>query len=219
MRFCPQCGQPAQDEHRFCMHCGQDVTVVPAVGPPGFSAPLFPPPPVKGKSSAKVTWIVTGAIVAIVGIPVLVIIAAIVLPAVVNEHMTANEMSALNSLRQLNGALITYRATYQHGYPTDLALLGPRASGEPNELGAALVESAHTLPVQSGYRFSYDARAPDAAGHPIGFVLYVDPVSPMDGHRHFYLDQSGVIRVARGVAAAETSPALDEDRNPTLLRK
>jgi hypothetical protein len=157
-------------------------------------------------------WAIVAACAAIVGIPVLAIVASIMLPAVTNERITANEAGALHTLQQLNRALATYHETYQHGYPLDLALLGPRASGPPNEFGAALVESSQTLPVQSGYRFSYDARAPDVNGHPTGFVLYVDPLSSSEGHRHFYLNQNGAIRVARGASAAETSLTLEEDR-------
>ena len=208
MRFCPQCGQAAQDEHRFCMRCGQDVRAIPAVGPSGFPAPLFPPA-APAKNGAKTVWIIAGVFLAIAAIPVLAVVAAIVLPTIIDQRITGNEAGAVQTLRTLNHALTTYHDRYQQGYPTDLMFLGPRAVGEPNEFGAALVDSAHTLPVQSGYRFSYDARAPDHDGHPTSFVLYVDPLSPGQGRRHFYLDQRGIIRVSRATAASETSPTLE----------
>ncbi len=193
------------------MVCGTDVSAIPAVGPSSnFPAPLFPPP-TPAKTSSKTIWLVVGAILVIVAIPVLAIVAAIAVPTIISKQMSANEAAAVQSLQKLNHALTVYHDTYQHGYPTDLALLGPRASGEPNEFGAALVDSTQTLPEQSGYRFSYDARALDVAGHATAFVLYVDPVSNFQGERHFYLDQRGIIRVSKRVAGSESPPLGPED--------
>ncbi|HTC92968.1 MAG TPA: zinc-ribbon domain-containing protein [Terriglobales bacterium] len=205
MRFCPQCGQAAQDQYKFCMQCGSDVSSIPAVGPATFPAPLFPPA-TPDKVRARTVWIIVGGLLAVVGLPTLLIVAAIVIPNIMDERISRNESSALQNVKKLNHALTVYHDTYRHGYPAGLALLGPRASGAPDEFGAALVDAPSTQPEQSGYRFSYEARALDAAGHATGFVLYVDPVSPNQGRQHFYLDQSGVIRGASTTASPESSP-------------
>jgi len=68
------------------------------------------------------------------------------------------------------------------------------------------LDASSTQPVQSGYRYSYEARGLDAAGHATGFVLYVDPVSPNQGRQHFYLDQSGVIRRSGTTAGPKALP-------------
>ncbi len=147
-----------------------------------------------------------GGLLAVVGLPVLLIVAAIVIPNIIDERISRNESSVLQSMKKLNHALTVYHDTYRHGYPTGLALLGPRASGAPDEFGAALVDASSTQPVQSGYRFSYETRGLDAAGHATGFVLYVDPVSPNQGRQHYYLDQSGVIRGSSTTASPKSSP-------------
>ena len=147
-----------------------------------------------------------GGVLAVVGLPLLLIVAAIVIPNMISGRISRNETSAVQSMKKLDHALTVYRDTYRHGYPAGLALLGPRANGAPDEFGAALVDAAYTQPVQSGYRFSYEARGLDAAGHATAFVLYVDPVSSNQGLQHFYLDQSGVIRRSNTTAGPKSSP-------------
>ena len=154
-----------------------------------------------------------GGLLAVVGLPTLLFVAAIVIPNIIDGRISRNESSALQSVKKLNHALTVYHDTYQHGYPTGLALLGPRASGAPDEFGAALVDASSTQPEQSGYRFSYEVRGLDAAAHATGFVLYVDPVSPSQGRQHFYLDQSGVIRRSRTAAGPESSPVDNPQEN------
>lgn len=236
MRFCPQCGRSSLDQQRFCMGCGAGLDAAPVVDlssiglgsndrtndpgsigldPNSFPAPLFPPA-APAKTSAKTIWLVVGAILLIVGIPILAVVAAIIIPTMMVKNASENETATIQTLQKLNHALTAYHDTYQHGYPMDLSLLGPRASGPPNEFGAALVDSSQTLELQSGYHFSYQARAPDSNRYPTAFVLYVDPVSTWEGERHFYLDQTGVIHVSRKTAGPE-SPALRQEDMPTVV--
>jgi len=187
------------------MQCGAEVSAIPAAGPVTFPAPLFPPA-TPDKVRARTVWIIVGGLLAVVCLPTLFIVAAIVIPNIIDARISRNETSVVESMKKLNHALTMYHDTYRHGYPTGLALLGPRASGAPDEFGAALVDASSTQPVQSGYRFSYEARGLDASGHATGFVLYVDPVSSNQGRRHFYLDQSGVIRRSGTTAGPESYP-------------
>ncbi len=64
-------------------------------------------------------------------------------------------------------------------------------------------------PTKSGYNFTYGPGAANAAGVISTYTLNADPIVPgQTGQRHFYTDQSGVIRYNQTAAAAATDPAL-----------
>lgn len=129
-------------------------------------------------------------------VPFILIIAAIAIPNLLRSKMAANEASAVGSLRTLNTAMVTYATECPKiGYPKDLRNLGP-GSGTEQCAHADLVEAqlGTALPVKHGYHFSYTARV-DANGLVTGYALAADPVTPgTSGIRHFFTDESGVIR-------------------------
>jgi hypothetical protein len=50
--------------------------------------------------------------------------------------------------------------------------------------------------VKSGYIYTYTAASVDAAGNYQSFSVIADPITPgTTGDRHFYTDQTNVIRV------------------------
>lgn len=142
-------------------------------------------------------------------IPIL-IIAAISIPNLLRSRMAANEASAVGGLRTYNTAMVTYAAQCPSvGYPKTLASLGPGEPGPDRCTHADLVEQTMALqvPVRSGYHFSYAAE-PDPDGHVTKYLLAADPVSPgATGVRHFFTDESGVIRYSlRDSANANSEP-------------
>src|SRR5689334_4840755 len=94
MKYCPNCGQPALDSHRFCMRCGADISAAPvvdgraqyappqqapspyAVQPP--QQPYYPPAPAKSSNTALIAILV--AVGAVVLVPIVLIVAAIAIP-------------------------------------------------------------------------------------------------------------------------------------------
>lgn len=147
----------------------------------------------------------------IVFIPFILIIAAIAIPNLLRAKMAANEAATVGSMRTVVTAAITYSTTYTHGFPESLTLLGPPADGSTVNAGAAGLITLELAGGQVyGYTFTYQASSSSGNSTLDTFKLNADPVtSGTTGMRHFYVDQTGVIRFQDGGPANENSPPLE----------
>jgi type IV pilus assembly protein PilA len=144
----------------------------------------------------------------IVFIPVILIIAAIAIPNLLRARMAANEASAVGTLRNYNIAIVTYASKCQNsGFPGSVHNLGP-GSGDCE--GANLVGAMLAAPdaTKSGYRFFYSPGTADNLGRIVSYTITADPITDNTmGVRHFFTDESGVIRMSTGEpATADSSP-------------
>jgi len=156
---------------------------------------------------------VGGLVLGYLGLSVIpfLIIAAVAIPNLLRARMAANEASAVGSLRTYNAALVTYVGQCPNqGYPPSLKYLGPGSGKADKCTQADLVDSllGRELPIKSGYRFYYTPNSYDAAGHVVKYGLAADPLAPdTTGVRHFYTDETGVIRVSEeGSADIHSEP-------------
>jgi len=138
-------------------------------------------------------------------IPIILIVGAIIIPNLLRSRIAANEASAVGSLRTLNVAALAYSTTYGK-IPAKLANLGSTANGDaPSEDAAGLVDSVLAKGIKSGYFFRYKVSQmtrPDENNGISGYTITADPALPgSSGRRHFFTDQTGVIR------SEETRPA------------
>jgi len=145
-------------------------------------------------------------------VPIL-IIAAIAIPNLLRAKMAANEASAVASLRTYNTALTQYAIKCpKQGYPPSPAYIvldSSRPVSCPQvqkDLAKGL--RAGALPVKWGYRFFYIPMEIDAAGYISRYGLSADPMTPgATGVRHFYTDETGIIRsTLRGGADSKSQP-------------
>ena len=144
-------------------------------------------------------------------VAIILIIAAIAIPNLLRSKMAANEASAVASLRTYNTSIVAYQTTYATDPVTNLAQLGPVASGTaPSSASADLVDSllGATAPAKSGYNFSY---SPVAATPVTLYSILASPQSASTGQRYFLTNQSGVIyQTSDGsvpsIGAADTAP-------------
>ncbi len=138
-------------------------------------------------------------------VAIILIIAAIAIPNLLRSKMTANEASAVGSLRALNTVSITYSTIYG-GYPQVLSNLGP--ANPATSTSADLIDSVLASGTKSGYIFTYSAGATDAAGNVLTYSIAAEPVSlGSTGQRYFFTDQSGVIRAnPNGPADVNSAP-------------
>jgi type IV pilus assembly protein PilA len=141
-------------------------------------------------------------------IPIMLIIAAIAIPNLLRARMAANEASAVGSLRTYNTAIITYATQCpQQGFPAAAENLGP---GPGDCSHANLVEMEMSLPrsIRSGYVFVYHPGPADDQGHIVSYVISADPfIANNTGARHFYTDETGIIRFENsGPAGSESQP-------------
>ena len=134
-------------------------------------------------------------------VAIISIIAAIAVPGLLQARMTANETSAITSLKATGVAQVSYSATCGNGaYATSFLVLGtsPQAGGE-GFIGADLGLSA--TPQKSGYNLAMGAGAAsagpnDCAGRATNSGYYVTAV-PMTfgstGTRSFSMNAGNTI--------------------------
>ena len=158
----------------------------------------------KGQGLATAGLILGYAEIAL--IPVILIIAAIAIPNLLRARMAANEASSVGALRSYSLAIVSYAEKCpEQGYPVSTVNLGP---GVGNCDGANLVDRALAgpMPSKSGYVFHYEPGDPDATGKVMSYTITADPVQEnTTGIRHFFIDESGVIRTAQGHPATQES--------------
>ena len=116
----------------------------------------------------------------------------ILIPTLIHSRMAVNEAGAVGSLREINTECVTYSSTYGKGFPPALEnLRGNPPSSEGHYLPLDEILARGT---NSGYKFRY------SPGPPVDRVIqsyqvYAEPIEPgVTGVRHFFTDQSGVIR-------------------------
>jgi type IV pilus assembly protein PilA len=145
----------------------------------------------------------------VVLIPFILIIAAIAIPNLLRARMAANEATAVSTLRTYNMAMVNYSTQCQKiGFPASVTNLG---AGNGDCEGANIVDAvlAAPDPMKRGYRFFYSAGTGDNLGRVISYTITADPIAEnTTGSRHFFTDETGVIRVSNGEAATADSPPI-----------
>lgn len=145
--------------------------------------------------------------VGIAAIPFILIIAAIAIPNLLRARIAANEATAVGSLRTIATACVTYSAVNKQ-FPQSLANLGAPQPGASNSEG--LIDPQLASGLRHGYVFSYSASSTHGDGTLDAFTINADPAAPeTSGGRHFFMDQSGVIRVESRRPATRDSPLLE----------
>jgi len=145
--------------------------------------------------------------VQVAGLPFILIIAAIAIPNLLRAKMAANESSAVGSLRTITTGEITYASMCPNiGFAKSLVELGPDGTVCPD--GKNQIDSTLAIGIKNGYKFmpsttNFSGQAPETT-----FGWTADPISPSTGTRHFFVDQSGVIRFTTGTRANADSPVL-----------
>jgi len=88
-------------------------------------------------------------------VAIILIIAAIAIPNMMRARISANEASAVASIRTISTAETTYASTYPTiGYTCSLTELGPPASGSPITSSAAgILDDVLASGQKAGYQF------------------------------------------------------------------
>ena len=141
-------------------------------------------------------------------VAIILIIAAIAIPNLLKARISANESSAVGTVRTISTATVRYAAQCPNlGFPAAVANLGPGAG----DCGAAaIVDQVLVGGTKSGYNFVYAPGAANPAGVVTTYTYNADPIPPrgVSGQRSFYLDQTGVIRYNQTAAAGPGDLAL-----------
>ena len=130
-------------------------------------------------------------------IAIISVVASLTFPVLLRVRHNANETSAVSSVRTVAGALDTYRgAQAPVTYPATLA---PLNTQNPQYIDPVLASGS-----KQGYSFIYSRTNANA------YTLSVIPQqSGVTGTRSFFVDETGVIRVAASGIAGSGSPPLE----------
>jgi type IV pilus assembly protein PilA len=150
----------------------------------------------------------------LVVVAIILIIAAIAIPNLLNSRMAANGAAAAECVRTITTAAMAYSSTYGNGFAPSLAALGGPSSGVPNCNQSILLDPIlSTAPNQkSGYVFAYTpvgppVTAPPGCGQPgaNAYLVTAAPLTPgLTGIDSYCSDEPGTIHFAvNGVAAAD----------------
>ena len=146
-----------------------------------------------------------GLILGYIGIGLIAVLLTSVLVNPPHTRQAANEASAVGSLRTLNVAAVTY-STQCAGFPATLATMGPPVNGCTT---ADLIDSVLVTGSKRGYTFTYAAGDADGDGRMDTYTVTAIPSNVgTTGQRHFFVDQTGVIRVEMNQPASADSPPI-----------
>jgi len=164
----------------------------------------------------------------LIPVAVILIIAAIAIPNLIRARIVANETSAQASLRVIDTAALSYSERYSNGFPPSLLAMDGVDAGAPNCDHAQLIDSVLASGQKNGYVFTYTpvpdletqdrtvSAAAAANGCSVGgadsFTVTADPISSSTGSKHFYVDQTGVIRVEPNGPATADSPEIGDSQ-------
>ncbi|HYA22608.1 MAG TPA: prepilin-type N-terminal cleavage/methylation domain-containing protein [Terriglobales bacterium] len=138
-------------------------------------------------------------------VAIILIIAAIAIPSLLRSRIAANESSAVESLRTIGSAQVTFQSTYPTvGYAATLAALGPGAgntacpSSGPTSTAACLIDTVLAnatvaASAKSGYYFTNPVTT--ATGS-VNVTYEMDAMPALVGQtgvRGFCTDSDGVI--------------------------
>jgi prepilin-type N-terminal cleavage/methylation domain-containing protein len=145
---------------------------------------------------------------------IVLVLATVAIPNLLRSRMSANEASAVASVRTIVTSEIIYSTTYTVGFSADLPSLsdgGAAANCIPPSVPAAasacLIESTLAAGTKNGYVFTYVATG--SGGVYSAYTLHGDPVTPgSSGQRHFYTDANHILRVNATAAASASDPPL-----------
>jgi prepilin-type N-terminal cleavage/methylation domain-containing protein len=142
-------------------------------------------------------------------VAIILIIAAIAIPNLIAARMSANEASAVQSVRTIQSAETAYALTYPlQGFSSSLAALGDGGSNPCNAsvAQACLIDGVLASGSKSGYIITW---AGDGLIPSVAYTLNADPIARnASGRRSFFTNYPGVIRYNDAQAAQATDPTI-----------
>jgi competence protein ComGC len=140
--------------------------------------------------------------ISLLAIPLILIIAAIAIPNLLRARMSANEASAIGSVRTITIASTTYQAEKGQEYPESL-----RDLQQAGYLDSSLADGRKT-----GYQFTYSATDSDGDGKRDKYFVIANPIHRgSSGSRSFCSDETGVIRQERAGECTLDSEVIGSD--------
>ena len=152
-------------------------------------------------------------------VAVILIIAAIAIPGLLNSKIAANEASAIGSLRAINVAEVSYQMSYPaKGYASSLAVLGGADACTPSTETACLIDPDLSSGMKAGYAFAAIGTTPVNQVN----LAYVAGAAPLSfkhtGIRRFCSTEKNLIRRNPNTGGNMTPPNAEECMGFTTLQ-
>jgi prepilin-type N-terminal cleavage/methylation domain-containing protein len=141
--------------------------------------------PLEGSTTARGFSVMELMIV----VTILLILAAIEIPNLMRARMAANQAAAVENLKTIEAAEVTYAVTYNHGYTPTLAELGPSGQSASSQ-AASLIDGLLSHGKKDGYSYLY-IPGPVVDGKVETYSLKAVPSMPCTtGDQYYSMDPS-----------------------------
>jgi type IV pilus assembly protein PilA len=151
-------------------------------------------------------------------VAIILIIAAIAVPNLLQSKKAANQSSAISVLRTITTASVSYWVTYSNGYPPSLAAMGGSTGAATCNLSILMDETVTSPPYQkSGYQFAFTGMEGNVITSPTGctpgFQGYLATATPtslgITGNSSYCVDEAGILHQNTTGALIATSAVCD----------
>jgi type IV pilus assembly protein PilA len=151
-------------------------------------------------------------------VAIILIIAAIAIPNLLRAKISANEASAVQSIRTIQQAELSYTTSYPNqGYAAQLSNLGGATPCAPSPANACLIDQSLSVGTKSGYSFTAVGGNP-VNGSNTTYVIGAAPISfNQSGVRMFCSAEDNVIRWDANTSKSTTPPNAQQCPNFTPL--
>ena len=152
-------------------------------------------------------------------VAIILIIAAIAIPNLLRAKISANEASAVSSIRTIQQAELSYTTSYPNGgYAAQLSNLGGATPCVPTPANACLIDQSLAGGTKSGYFFTAPGGNP-VNGANTTYVIGAAPISfNQSGVRLFCSTEDNVIRWDANASKSTTPPSAQQCPNFTALQ-
>lgn len=152
-------------------------------------------------------------------VAIILIIAAMAIPRFMSAKMSANEASAISSIRTINEAELTYQTSYPgNGFATALTNLGGPTPCAPSPQTACVIDNLLASGIKAGYGFTAIGGNP-VSGANTSYVVGAAPVTyNQSGVRLFCSSEDNVIRWDANTGKSTTPPTAQMCPNFTPLQ-
>jgi prepilin-type N-terminal cleavage/methylation domain-containing protein len=143
-------------------------------------------------------------------VAIILIIAAVAIPSLIASKMTANEASAVQTVRDINTAETVYSIQFGNGFSPDLKSLGGTSGSSTSSNALLIPDPVAQTNLKEGFKFTYVVTASNGPGRtPSSYTVNADPIAPgSTGRRWFFSDESFVIRANSSTTASAADPGL-----------